>query len=107
MQPDSIRPASSMPKLTFSDDISHFQSKVLHLRANIAPENATIQLRHYRRNWPHFQNLDAYPASRHAGCVFFAANPAVFGCFLVRLAKVAQFYRHGIAAMAPQMRSGG
>jgi len=38
---------------------------------------------------------------------FLPQIPAVFGCFLVRLAKVAQFYRHGIAAMAPQMRSGG
>jgi hypothetical protein len=27
MQPDNIRPAANIPKVTFSDDMMHFQSK--------------------------------------------------------------------------------
>jgi len=34
---------------------------------------------YYRRNPPQFQNLDAYPALRDRGCVFFAARGVDFG----------------------------
>jgi hypothetical protein len=37
MQPDSIRPAASIPNFTLGDDIALFQSKVSRPRANLAP----------------------------------------------------------------------
>src|SRR6266568_1977611 len=44
MQPDNIRPPARIPKLTFSDDIVHFQSKVLRSRRQLSALNATIPL---------------------------------------------------------------
>jgi hypothetical protein len=38
MQPDNARPAASSPKITFNDDMAHFQSKVWRSQANLAPE---------------------------------------------------------------------
>ena len=44
MQPDNIRPAARIPNITFSDDIVHFQSKVLRSRRQSCALNATIPL---------------------------------------------------------------
>src|SRR6266702_2213714 len=44
MQPDNIRPAAKIPKVAFSDDIVHFQSKVLRTRRQLSAINATIPL---------------------------------------------------------------
>ena len=39
MQPDSIRPAASIPNIAFSDDMAQFQSKFFVVRAtNLRPK---------------------------------------------------------------------
>src|SRR5882757_7817877 len=44
MQPDNARPAASSPKITFSDDMAHFQSKIRRLQQQCCALNATIPL---------------------------------------------------------------
>src|SRR5215204_2667562 len=44
MQPDSARPAASSPRITFSDDMAYFQSKVLRSQQQTCGPNATIPL---------------------------------------------------------------
>src|SRR5437660_12005437 len=44
MQPDNARPAASNPRITFSDDMVHFQSKVLRSQQQSCAPNATIPL---------------------------------------------------------------
>jgi hypothetical protein len=44
MQPDSIRPAASIPNIAFSDDMAQFQSKVFVVAQQTCARNATIPL---------------------------------------------------------------
>src|SRR5215216_6038733 len=44
MQPDNARPAASSPRITFSDDMAYFQSKVLRSQQQSCGPNATIPL---------------------------------------------------------------
>src|SRR6185295_8836019 len=44
MQPDNARPTANNPKITFSDDMAYFQSKVLRSQQQSCGPNATIPL---------------------------------------------------------------
>src|SRR3954454_701910 len=44
MQPDNARPAASSPRITFSDDMAHFQSKIRRPQQQCCALNATIPL---------------------------------------------------------------
>src|SRR3954469_12824434 len=107
MQPDSIRPAASMPSLTFSDDIAHFQSKVLHSRANIAPENATIQLIALSSKLATVPELRYLSRIAARSLCLFCRKSCRFRLFFSPVRPQRPIYRHGVAAPTPQIWSGG
>jgi len=90
MQPDNISPAARIPKVIFSDDMMHFQSKTCVRAPILRPKRHDSINRIIAETCHYSQRLDARSALREASCGFFAAGVLALGRFLCKQATLVE-----------------